>query len=235
MQLLDGSCKVLHKGLVGVGDAPCGPSDGQVSSVDCLMRAGTRTVSYATVLLKRERNFKDFPPSESSSSMDEKSLKALETMLREHDEDSVTTESSIPRLELHFVSPMTSICMSQTLVNVPSTFSKMGLVCLLMPGKRGETPLAPFVDFMPSALVDLSEAEALEKVKALERELQGLKGDLDAGTVSCEFGYKIALTHFRTKHTGLEVEEDPYATLPEDDNVLMEVEVPFDDSDPTAM
>ncbi|RWW73354.1 hypothetical protein BHE74_00018788 [Ensete ventricosum] len=53
--------------------------------------------------------------------------------------------------------------------------------------------------------------------------------------VSYEFGYKIALTHFRTKHTGLEVEEDPYTTLPEDDNVLMEVEVPFDDSDPIAM
>ncbi|RWV83620.1 hypothetical protein GW17_00054744 [Ensete ventricosum] len=52
---------------------------------------------------------------------------------------------------------------------------------------------------------------------------------------TCELGYKIALTHFRTKHTGLEVEEDPYATLPEDDNVLMEVEVPFDDSDPIAM
>ncbi|RWV83623.1 hypothetical protein GW17_00054743 [Ensete ventricosum] len=187
MQLLDGSCKVLHKGLVGVGDAPCGPSDGQVSSVDSTgvyILLFLRSLSpvlpthltspqlssslpfflcflHVIVVMPfssscGQRNFKDFPPSESSSSMDEKSLKALETMLREHDEDSVTTESSIPRLELHFVSPTTSICMSQTLVNVPSTFSKMGLVCLLMPGKRGETPLAPFVDFMPSALVDLS-------------------------------------------------------------------------------
>ncbi|RWV84026.1 hypothetical protein GW17_00054298 [Ensete ventricosum] len=76
------------------------------------------------------------------------------------------------------------------------------------------------------------EDEALKKVKPLEKELQVLKGDLD---VSYKFGYKIALTHFRTKHPGLEVEEDPYATLLEDDNVPMEAEVPIDDSDPTAM
>ncbi|RZS11654.1 hypothetical protein BHM03_00043013 [Ensete ventricosum] len=52
------------------------------------------------------------------------------------------------------------------------------------------------------------EDEALKKVKPLEKELQ---------------------------HPGLEVEEDPYATLLEDDNVPMEAEVPIDDSDPTAM
>ncbi|RWW64281.1 hypothetical protein BHE74_00028493 [Ensete ventricosum] len=52
------------------------------------------------------------------------------------------------------------------------------------------------------------------------------------GRVSYEFDYKIALTHFQIKHLGLEVEEDPCATLPEDDNVSMEMEVPFDDSDP---
>ncbi|RWW81827.1 hypothetical protein BHE74_00009741 [Ensete ventricosum] len=34
------------------------------------------------------------------------------------------------------------------------------------------------------------------------------------GRVSYEFGYNITLTHFRTKHPGLEVEEDPYAILP---------------------
>ncbi|RRT54456.1 hypothetical protein B296_00042632 [Ensete ventricosum] len=48
------------------------------------------------------------------------------------------------------------------------------------------------------------------------------------GRVSYEFGYKIALTRFRTKHLGLEVEEDPYATLSEDNDVPMDVEVPFD-------
>ncbi|RRT64018.1 hypothetical protein B296_00026561 [Ensete ventricosum] len=43
------------------------------------------------------------------------------------------------------------------------------------------------------------------------------------GWVSYEFGYKIALTCFRTKHLGLEVKEDPNTTLPEDDNVPIEV------------
>ncbi|RRT57561.1 hypothetical protein B296_00047182 [Ensete ventricosum] len=195
------------------------------------------------------------------------------------------------------------------LVNVPATFSKMGLVCLLMPWKRGETPPAPFVDFVPSALVDLPVtglSPTVEGMTHLAREVgfienstegvdgrdrhpsvlsrrvrlresyrlispplneelradvQKLKdefGPVAVATVeaqaneatvkleevqhkksrpsrSYEFGYKIALTHFRTKHMGLEVEEDPYASLVEDDNVLMEVEVPFDDSDPTAM
>ncbi|RWW37885.1 hypothetical protein BHE74_00056939 [Ensete ventricosum] len=69
------------------------------------------------------------------------------------------------------------------------------------------------------------EAEALEKVKTWRM----------SSMVSYEFGYKIALTHFRTKYSRLEVEEDPYTTLPEDDNIPMEVEVPFDDSDPTVM
>ncbi|RWV91040.1 hypothetical protein GW17_00046702 [Ensete ventricosum] len=43
--------------------------------------------------------------------------------------------------------------------------------------------------------------------------------------VNYEFEYKIALTHFKTKHLGLKVEEGPYTTLPEDDNVPMEVPV----------
>ncbi|RZS13601.1 hypothetical protein BHM03_00045219 [Ensete ventricosum] len=140
--------------------------------------------------------------------------------------------------------------------------------------------------------VQCGEAEALKKVKALQKELQGLKGYLDAGRaknremeeflsmaravrkkakkdlivelsaalkkawatiaqykespdfklglktmgwINYEFRYKIVLTCFWTKHPRLEVEEDPYATLPEDDNVPMEVEVPFDDSDPIAI
>ncbi|RZS23755.1 hypothetical protein BHM03_00056739 [Ensete ventricosum] len=35
-----------------------------------------------------ERNFEDFSPSESSSSLDKKSSRALEFMLRDHDDDS---------------------------------------------------------------------------------------------------------------------------------------------------
>ncbi|RZS16230.1 hypothetical protein BHM03_00048191 [Ensete ventricosum] len=68
------------------------------------------------------------------------------------------------------------------------------------------------------------------------KESLGFKSSLEKmGRVSYEFGYKIALTRFRTKHPGLEVEEDPYATLPEDNDVPMDVEVPFDGSDPPTM
>ncbi|RWW12102.1 hypothetical protein GW17_00024244 [Ensete ventricosum] len=45
-----------------------------------------------------ERNFRDCSPSRSSSSMDERSSKALEAMLREHDNDSIITESSLPKI-----------------------------------------------------------------------------------------------------------------------------------------
>ncbi|RZR77817.1 hypothetical protein BHM03_00003016 [Ensete ventricosum] len=50
--------------------------------------------------------------------------------------------------------------------------------------------------------------------------------------VSYELGYRVTLTRFRVKYPQLTIKEDPYATLPEDDNVLIEAEVPFDDSNP---
>ncbi|RWW23494.1 hypothetical protein BHE74_00003793 [Ensete ventricosum] len=50
--------------------------------------------------------------------------------------------------------------------------------------------------------------------------------------VSYELGYRVTLTRFRVKYPQLTIKEDPYATLSEDDNVLIEAEVPFDDSNP---
>ncbi|RWW74756.1 hypothetical protein BHE74_00017285 [Ensete ventricosum] len=40
---------------------------------------------------------------------------------------------------------------------------------------------------------------------------------------------------FRVRYPQLEIKEDPYTTLREDDNVPMEAKVPFDDSDPPAI
>ncbi|RZS08554.1 hypothetical protein BHM03_00039542 [Ensete ventricosum] len=54
------------------------------------------------------------------------------------------------------------------------------------------------------------------------------------GQVSYKYEYQVALAHFRVRFPKLEVEEDPYATLPEDDDVSMEVEVPFDERDPPS-
>ncbi|RRT60828.1 hypothetical protein B296_00021707 [Ensete ventricosum] len=45
-----------------------------------------------------ERNFGNCSPFESSSSMDERSSKTLEALLREHDEDSTITEFSLPKI-----------------------------------------------------------------------------------------------------------------------------------------
>ncbi|RRT37764.1 hypothetical protein B296_00034245 [Ensete ventricosum] len=44
------------------------------------------------------------------------------------------------------------------------------------------------------------------------------------GRISYKYGYQVALACFWARYPQLEIEEDPYATLP------MEVEVPFDDS-----
>ncbi|RRT51251.1 hypothetical protein B296_00024766 [Ensete ventricosum] len=52
------------------------------------------------------------------------------------------------------------------------------------------------------------------------------------GQVIYEYGYRVILAFFLARYPQLEVEEGPDTILPEDDDVPMEVEVPFDDSDP---
>ncbi|XP_065007933.1 uncharacterized protein LOC135638644 [Musa acuminata AAA Group] len=49
------------------------------------------------------------------------------------------------------------------------------------------------------------------------------------GQVSFEYGYRIATSRFRARHPGLEVEEDPFTPHPEDLEVDMPKDVPFDD------
>ncbi|RWW07286.1 hypothetical protein GW17_00029330 [Ensete ventricosum] len=52
------------------------------------------------------------------------------------------------------------------------------------------------------------------------------------GRVSLEYGYQLALARLRARHPGVEIEEDPFALLPEDVDVPMADEQPFDDSPP---
>ncbi|XP_064935692.1 uncharacterized protein LOC135587823 [Musa acuminata AAA Group] len=49
------------------------------------------------------------------------------------------------------------------------------------------------------------------------------------GRVSFEYGYRITTSRFRARHPGLEVEEDPFTPHPEDLEVDMPEDVPFDD------
>ncbi|THU60647.1 hypothetical protein C4D60_Mb07t15000 [Musa balbisiana] len=55
-------------------------------------------------------------------------------------------------------------------------------------------------------------------------------GLIRSGQVTYEYGYRIALAHFKVCHPGLEIEEDPFASCPEGLSVNMSDEVPFDDS-----
>ncbi|RWW50427.1 hypothetical protein BHE74_00043305 [Ensete ventricosum] len=67
------------------------------------------------------------------------------------------------------------------------------------------------------------------------KETLGFKLSLEKiGQVSYGYRYRVALAHCRARYPMLEIEDDPYATLPEDDNVPMEVEVPFNDNHPLA-
>ncbi|RWW59683.1 hypothetical protein BHE74_00033374 [Ensete ventricosum] len=66
----------------------------------------------------------------------------------------------------------------------------------------------------------------------LQKAENSLLGLEKMGWISYEYGYKVVLTCYLARYPQLEIEEDPYTTLPEDDNVSMEANVPFDDSDP---
>nr|XP_009413927.1 PREDICTED: uncharacterized protein LOC103995125 [Musa acuminata subsp. malaccensis] len=55
-------------------------------------------------------------------------------------------------------------------------------------------------------------------------------GLVRSGQITYECGYRVALARFKARHPGSEVEENPFASCPEDASVDMPDEVPFDDS-----
>ncbi|RRT50792.1 hypothetical protein B296_00037882, partial [Ensete ventricosum] len=46
------------------------------------------------------------------------------------------------------------------------------------------------------------------------------------------YGYQLALARLRARHPGVEIEEDPFTLLPDDADVPMAEEQPFDNSPP---
>ncbi|RRT36149.1 hypothetical protein B296_00045892 [Ensete ventricosum] len=50
--------------------------------------------------------------------------------------------------------------------------------------------------------------------------------------ISLENGYQLVLVRLQTRHPGVEIEEDPFVLLPEDADVPMADEQPFNDSPP---
>ncbi|XP_064937290.1 uncharacterized protein LOC135588870 [Musa acuminata AAA Group] len=55
-------------------------------------------------------------------------------------------------------------------------------------------------------------------------------GLVRTGRVSYEYGYRVALAHFKVRNPGSEVMEDPFGSFLEDLDVGMPSDVPFDDS-----
>ncbi|RWW63196.1 hypothetical protein BHE74_00029638 [Ensete ventricosum] len=87
---------------------------------------------------------------------------------------------------------------------------------------------------METELLDLARSkEALREdlpKRAVEKykESPGFEmGLVRMGRVSLEYGYQLALARLEARHPGVEIELDPFATLPEDTD-----EQPFDDSLP---
>ncbi|THU58481.1 hypothetical protein C4D60_Mb03t14740 [Musa balbisiana] len=82
--------------------------------------------------------------------------------------------------------------------------------------------------------VRLANKERPEKDKKLiedYKESSGFQlGLVRSGQVTYEYRYRIALAHFKARHPGLEVEENPFGSCPEDSSVDMPDDVPFDDS-----
>ncbi|RZS22188.1 hypothetical protein BHM03_00054945, partial [Ensete ventricosum] len=70
---------------------------------------------------------------------------------------------------------------------------------------------------------------------SLERQLADLRerlGDSEMGRVSLEYGHQLALARLQARHPGVEIELDPFVTLPKDADVPMADEQPFNDSLP---
>ncbi|CAD5170566.1 unnamed protein product [Musa acuminata subsp. malaccensis] len=85
-----------------------------------------------------------------------------------------------------------------------------------------------------SEALDVEIRQRLEKDKRLIEDYKGSSGFqlglVRTRRVSYEYGYRIALAHFKGRHPDLEVAEDPFDSLLEDMSVDMPDEVPFDDS-----
>ncbi|RRT73896.1 hypothetical protein B296_00025763, partial [Ensete ventricosum] len=69
--------------------------------------------------------------------------------------------------------------------------------------------------------------------KAIEeyKESPGFEmGLVRMGRVSLEYGYQLALARLQARHPRVEIELDPFVSLPKDADVQMVDKQPFDDS-----
>ncbi|RWW39599.1 hypothetical protein BHE74_00055060 [Ensete ventricosum] len=92
---------------------------------------------------------------------------------------------------------------------------------------------------METELLDLARSKEALWEDLLKRAVEKYKespgfemGLVRMGRVSLEYGYQLALAQLQARHPGVEIKLDPFITLPEDADVPMVDEQPFDDSLP---
>ncbi|RRT84782.1 hypothetical protein B296_00002411 [Ensete ventricosum] len=95
-------------------------------------------------------------------------------------------------------------------------------------GQLGETG-SQLADYREQ-LVDFEEQ--LRNIQTQVREMEDELLKLTRAMVSLEYDYQLALARLRARHPGVEIKEDPFILLPEDADIPMAEEQPFDDSPP---
>ncbi|RRT80469.1 hypothetical protein B296_00002070 [Ensete ventricosum] len=72
--------------------------------------------------------------------------------------------------------------------------------------------------------------KAKEVIAAYKESSNSKLGPQRSGQVFYEYGYRVVLARFQAKYPDLDIKENLFTSLMEDNNVPMEEEVPFDDS-----
>ncbi|RZS18250.1 hypothetical protein BHM03_00050514 [Ensete ventricosum] len=92
---------------------------------------------------------------------------------------------------------------------------------------------------METELLNLARSMDALREELLRRAIEDYKkspgfemGLMRMGRVSLEYGYQLVLACLQAQHPEVEIELDPFISLPEDDDVPMADEQPFDDSLP---
>ncbi|RRT66787.1 hypothetical protein B296_00019514 [Ensete ventricosum] len=93
---------------------------------------------------------------------------------------------------------------------------------------------------METELLDLARSKDALWEELSRRAIEDYKmspgfemGLMRMGRVSLEYGYQLALARLQAGYPEVEIELDPFVSLPKDDDVPMADKQPFDDSLPS--
>ncbi|RZR95690.1 hypothetical protein BHM03_00024562 [Ensete ventricosum] len=93
---------------------------------------------------------------------------------------------------------------------------------------------------METELLDLARSKDSLREDLSRRVIEDYKkspgfemGLVRMGRVSLEYGYQLALARLQARHPWVEIELDPFVSLPKDDDIPMADEQPFNDSLPS--